>query len=280
MDYAIKKILVPIDFSPNADNALRIAVAMAKRHGAAIHLLNVVPVYTLSPALQVASNMDKQLDLLIKAGQEHLDNYKKDIEREHQLTVTATAEFGAVYGNICNYVVVNHINLVVMGTHGISGWEEFLIGSTAMAVIKECRCPVLTIPHTFLKSGFENVLYPVRNTAGMAEKYQYIRSITEKNNSAIHLLGLIQKNEANNSDLVDQMKKVVDVILDDHDVITYEINYCQNIADKILETAAAREDDLIVIHATLDTDWKEFFSGSYTQQIINHAHVPVLALKF
>jgi nucleotide-binding universal stress UspA family protein len=47
-----------------------------------------------------------------------------------------------------------------------------------------------------------------------------------------------------------------------------------------LATAHQRHADLIVINATLDADWKEFFSGGYTQQIINHANIPVLALRF
>lgn len=279
MNYTLKKILVPIDFSLSAENALRMAVAMAERHDAAIHLLNIVPTSALTPALEIAGRADEQLALLIASAQEHIDNCKGDITADHQLTVTATAEFGAVYSNICNYVIINDIDLVVMGTHGISGWKEFLIGSTAMAVIKGCACPVLTVPHNYLKAVFSSVLYPVRNVEGVAEKYDYVRAIAAINESAIHLLGVVQKAEVSDPDLVTNMKKVIDAILTENDMISYETHFCANIADKILETAHKREDDLILINATLDTDWTELFSGSYTQQIINHAHIPVLALK-
>jgi len=279
MSYAIKNILVPTDFSANANNAMRLAVAIAVRHGAALHLLNIVTAHLSLPSIGAISGAGDELALLIGTAKEHVDNDRAAILKAHELEVTAVAGFGAISTNINAYVITYEIDLVVMGTHGISGWKEFLIGSTAMSVIKESPCPVLTVPVNYLKSTFDKVLYPMRNVERVVVKYNYIKSIVKKNNSDIHLLGVIQNGEIDDHDLINNMKKVIDSILDDMGEVTYEKHFCENIADKILETANSRKDDLMVINATLDTDWKDYFSGSITQQIVNHAMVPVLALK-
>ena len=52
-----------------------------------------------------------------------------------------------------------------------------------------------------------------------------------------------------------------------------------NIAETILRTGEKMNADLIVINATLDTNWYKFFSGSFTQQIVNHSKTPVLSIK-
>lgn len=138
MNYSIKSILAPIDFSEGAENALRLAVAIAERHQASIHLLNIVSAYAIAPALENASHADEQLALLVASAREHLDKYKDDIVRDNHLTVTVTAEFGTVYNNICNYVVVNDIDLVIMGAHGISG-------NYTQQIVNHAPIPVLTL---------------------------------------------------------------------------------------------------------------------------------------
>ena len=68
-------------------------------------------------------------------------------------------------------------------------------------------------------------------------------------------------------------------MLHNNEFISYEIQPCSNIAEKVLQVAAQRNDDIIIINATLDAEWYKFFSGSYTQQIVNHSKIPVLSVK-
>jgi nucleotide-binding universal stress UspA family protein len=279
MNYKIKNILVPTDFSETADNALRVALAIGERHGAIVHLLNVVATHLLLPSMARMSDAGDEMAMLISSSKEQVESYRTNATTAGKANMVIASEFGTVNSNTAAYVDNHQIDLVVIGTHGTSGWKEFFIGSNAMATIKECGCPVLTVPLSFSKSSFDNVLYPIRNVFGVAEKYDYVKGIIEKNDSEVHLLGLIQKEDINDIDLLDKLKLVRDIIIRDKDVITFETSVCENIADNALETAHKRNDDLMVINATLDADWKEYFTGNFTQQIINRARMPILAVR-
>ncbi|MEP7254322.1 MAG: universal stress protein [Ferruginibacter sp.] len=280
MNYQIKNILVPVDFSEAANNALEVALAMANRHKAEIHLLHVVQPQVYADPTGMHGAMPGIDQTLTKDAKENIEKHKAAIQKNSQVVVNTYVEMGNVAICISNYVLNNQKDLVVMGTHGTSGWNEFFLGSNAMATIKECSCPVLTIPPSFKKRTFDSILYPIRNVDGVVEKYDYIKPIVEKNDAKIHLLGVAQLNDKYEvSILTTKLKAVREAILHDSEYISYETHQCENIAGKILEVAHTRNDDIMIINATLDKAWYKFFSGSYTRQIVNHSTIPVLSVK-
>ncbi len=279
-NYQIKNILVPIDFSEASNNALAVALAMAERHQAKIHLLNVVQSQSFIDPVGMHGAMPSIENTYVNDAKENMKKHKQAIERKSQVHVDTHVEIGNIALCISKYVLDNQKDLIVMGTHGTSGWNEFFLGSNAMATIKECTCPVLTIPPSFKKRTFNSVLYPIRNVGGVVEKYDYIKQIVEKNDAQIHLLGVAQLNDEYEASILgNKLKAVRESILHNNDYISYETHQCENIAEKILEVAHKRNDDLIVINATLDKAWYKFFSGSFTQQIVNHSKIPVLSIK-
>ena len=68
-------------------------------------------------------------------------------------------------------------------------------------------------------------------------------------------------------------------IQNNNNPITCEVINCEDIAQKILEIAEKRMDDLMIINATLDKKWYQFFKGNFTQKIVNHSKIPVLSVK-
>ena len=280
MNYKIKNILVPIDFSDIANNALEVALAMATRHNAAIHLLHMVQLQLFAGTAGMGSPAQGLLNTMMDDAVRNIQTHKTAILQQYQLEINTQVEGGNVAVGISNVIINKAIDLVVMGTHGTSGWNEFFLGSNAMATIKVSSCPVLTIPPSFKKRTFDSVLYPIRNVAGVVEKYDYAKPIIEKNDATIHLLGVAQLDDDNEAGILsNSLLAVRDAMLHDNAYISYETHQCENIAQKILEVAHKRNDDIMIITATLDKAWYNFFSGSYTQQIVNHAKIPVLAVK-
>ncbi|MEP7236527.1 MAG: universal stress protein [Ferruginibacter sp.] len=280
MSYVIKNIIVPIDFSETANNALEVALAMAKRHNAEIHLVHVVqPQLNVDPTGMHGAVPALQ-DILLEDANKNINRHKAAIQQNNHLVVNTLVETGSVAICVSKYVLNNQKDLVVMGTHGVSGWNEFFLGSNAMATIKECSCPVLTIPPSFKKRTFDSILYPIRNVEGVVEKYDYVKPIIEKNDAKIHLLGVAQLNDEYEVNMLsNKLKAVREAILHNNEYISYETNQSANIAAKILEVAHERNDDVMIINATLDKAWYKFFAGSYTQQIVNHSKIPVLSVK-
>ncbi len=280
MQYQISNILVPTDFSETANNALQVAIAMAKRHNAQIHLLHVIrPQVNMDP-MGMQTSLTGMETTFIDAATENMQKHRQAIQKNNDVVVNIQVEVGSVAICVSNYALSNQKDLVVMGTHGVSGWNEFFLGSNAMAVIKECFCPVLTIPPSFNKKSFDSILYPIRNVDGVVEKYDYIKPIIEKNDAKIHLLGVAEQNDQYEiTVLTNKLKAVREAILHNNEYISYETHQCDNIAQKVLEVAHERNDDIMIINATLDKKWYNFFSGSFTQQIVNHAKIPVLSVK-
>jgi nucleotide-binding universal stress UspA family protein len=148
-------ILVPIDFSPSSQAALDAASDLAEHFHATLALVNVVPCLSFF-ALTYAIPNDA-LRRKMGAHAEHL-------LAKCQLALTArgvkssySVEFGNdVAGAIIDVAEREHVDMVVISTHGISGWHPFVFGSIAEKVVKLVQCPLLLLhssnPETHSKS--------------------------------------------------------------------------------------------------------------------------------
>jgi len=278
MSYKIKNILVPTDFSEAANNALKVAVAMAKRHHANIHLLHAIQPYLFAGVDEVHGLASFTPLPFVQIANENLEKTKQTILASNNFEVTGHTIVGSVSYSVASLLKIIEFDLIVIGTHGNTGWVEKIIGSNTLSVIKESAIPVLSIPPTFTKITFDSVLYPIRNINGVMEKYDYIKPILEKNNSSIHLLGLKLEGE-NASDIEIKLEKLKETILHDKDFITFQLESATSIPQKIIEVSEKRNDDLMIINATLDKAWYNFFGSSFTQYIISNSKIPVLSVK-
>ncbi|HSQ76385.1 MAG TPA: universal stress protein [Bacteroidota bacterium] len=141
----IRSILVPIDFSVHSKNALKYAVPMARQFGASLHL-----VYVVEPTIYPADLGFGQVVLpgveeeLRQKGAQELQVL---IEREigDRVPATSSVRTGNPHHEILNEAEEKNVDLIIVATHGHSGVEHMLFGSTADRIVRHARCPVLTI---------------------------------------------------------------------------------------------------------------------------------------
>ena len=278
--YEIKKILVPVDFSPIASNALQTAIAICKRQLATLTLIHVIEnSYVLYPpeAGGVAAAI---LPELVKNANDSLSAVTRELRVQHDLVVNHIVQSGNPADEICRWAFHKEIDLIVMGTHGASGLREFFLGSNAYRVVKNSPCPVMTIPGSNQWLDFRKILFPVRMVPHALDKYDNVRPIIRKNGSSLLIAGIVKKNDPTG---FVEMKALVDSvrskIADDEVICGSEVHYCDQVARQVLEISAKEKPDLIVITATLDTSFRDFFLGPYTQDIVNHAQFPVLSIR-
>jgi len=141
----ISQILVPTDFSDNAQHAVDYAVDLAKRCSAKLHLLHtpVVPTYLLmdlsySPGPEAVTR-------ILNDSQEALDAQAKAIADAGVELFTAIRE-GTVHEVIRDYAKEHDVDLVVVGTHGRTGVSKLMYGSVTERVIKTVHTPILVVP--------------------------------------------------------------------------------------------------------------------------------------
>lgn len=280
MNYSIGKILIPTDFSDSANNAMNVALQMAQRQFAEIHLFHIVQLHSLVPPSELQNGYTDFTSIIIRSAMEQMEVLKTEIERNYNFKVFTTVEFGVISINTNDYIRKNEIDLVIIGTHGTSGWKEFFLGSNAMTIVKQVICPILIVPITSSKIDFTSILYPVRNMDGMIEKYDFIRPIIRRNDSYIRLLGVLEESERDMlTQFTERFKVIENMILKELSHVISDVHICKNIADKVLEVADISKADLLVINVNLDNNGSIFSTDTFTQRIVNHAKIPVFCVK-
>lgn len=143
---AIRRILVPTDFSEPAEAALRYARALAEEFGSTLHLMHVVPEPYIYPWGTEISTMPL-VDLLTSSetqAAERLKTLAGDTGTLKDRVKTITA-IGTPVDKILQQVADDGIDLVVMGTHGRGAVGHLLLGSVAERIVRRSAVPVLTV---------------------------------------------------------------------------------------------------------------------------------------
>jgi nucleotide-binding universal stress UspA family protein len=130
------KILCPTDFSEPSYQALKKAMTLASRCNAQLCLLHVVPLQTPTPGEDGFS-----------LAQRHLEELIRDYAPAG-LQVHAVVRKGDVTNAILRLAQNENFDLIVMATHGTTGWRDFVLGSVMDEVVRLAPCPVLTISST------------------------------------------------------------------------------------------------------------------------------------
>ena len=140
----IETILVPTDFSPHAEHALDYAVGLAKTFGARLHLLHA---YSLpAPATFPDSFAIPQSvwDKLREHGTEQLERARERVAADGvECDVEAVGD--PPFPAVVDAAERIGADLIVMGTRGLSGLQQVVLGSVAERTVRMAPCPVLTV---------------------------------------------------------------------------------------------------------------------------------------
>jgi nucleotide-binding universal stress UspA family protein len=140
----INNILAPIDFSDYSKNALKYAAEFAKEFNAKLYLIYVVEpmIYPADFSMGQIAIPSMDIDLHARA-EEELKNLAKSIDSG--LKVEIMVKTGKPFVEIIETAKEKDIDLIIIATHGHTGVEHLLFGSTAEKVVRKAPCPVLTL---------------------------------------------------------------------------------------------------------------------------------------
>jgi nucleotide-binding universal stress UspA family protein len=142
---ALKKILAAVDYSEPSRVALEYGRNLARSYDATLHVLHVVEDVTMRYAGEFMTALpDVQKDLE-KAAQLGMDKLITEDDRKTLRLVTVVETHFTAAGGITEYAKVNHIDLIIVGTHGRGALKQFILGSAAERVVRTAPCPVLTV---------------------------------------------------------------------------------------------------------------------------------------
>ena len=150
-----KKVLFCTDFSENADYAFEFAYGIAKRDEGLLYILHVIPD---NPHQTFAENFLTKGDLekIQKSIEEYLDdNYAERYTKKigNEITYELVTRSGREDNEILKFAEQEHVDIIVMGTHGRTGIEHVVFGSVAEKVLRHSPFPVFIIPDREKLSG-------------------------------------------------------------------------------------------------------------------------------
>jgi nucleotide-binding universal stress UspA family protein len=144
--FALRRILVPIDFSKCSLAGLKYAAALARRFGARVRLVHVV--FPYSTVFQF-DRMTGDLASLVKKAKKEAERQLLKIRRSTILRDIPTESVvlsGSTVDEICAESARSDVDLVVASTHGRTGFTHVMLGSVAEHVIRYSESPVLVVP--------------------------------------------------------------------------------------------------------------------------------------
>ncbi len=163
MEPEIKKILVPIDFSDYSKSALRYAVNFVKQFNSELILIYVVEPVIYPPDFSMGQIAIPSVDLeMDKRAAEELNKLaKKEIPGE--IRVKFLVKTGKPFIEIIETASEEDIDLIIIATHGHTGVEHILFGSTAEKVVRKAPCPVLTLREPLKGYSFKDEIKKLKD---------------------------------------------------------------------------------------------------------------------
>jgi nucleotide-binding universal stress UspA family protein len=141
----IKKILLPTDFTQGALAALPYAVDLAKSYGAKLYFIHVIYDMNAATGLHVPHvSLDAMYEEMQNGAEKEIRNFGSEITEGLKEVETRVIR-GVPYEEILSFASENGIDMIIMGTHGRSGLDRVIFGSTAEKVVRNAICPVLTV---------------------------------------------------------------------------------------------------------------------------------------
>jgi len=281
----VKKILVPTDFSEQANYALDFAYQIAKKSKAEIILVNVVDYPGLSTVwgggMNVIGGAEPPLDNLDESFINNLlDRSKEEMKsmirkiNVDEVIIQHNVEVGNPYFVITEKIEQENINLVIMGSRGTGGLEEVLIGSNTEKVVRHSKCPVITIKKKRDFSEIINIAFASTFTGNQSHVVEELFKLQEIFQAK---LNLVKINTPNNFESNRSIKKCLDDFVEKYQVKNYSVNIYNDFTEEDGITGFAEDinADMIALATHGRTGLMHLLSGSIAEDIVNHAKRPV-----
>ena len=142
---SFKKILSPVDFSAPSNEAINVAVDMASRFGAELLFVYIVPEIPVLPDASYVFKEHKYEEQLHDDARQRLNSL---VQQSSKHGVKATAEVGTANDAAMEIIRIgeqNGADLIVVATHGMSGWHQLVFGSVTEKIVRVAKCPVLIL---------------------------------------------------------------------------------------------------------------------------------------
>ncbi len=272
----MKRILVPTDFSSQAENALKVAAQMATKYNSEIYVLHSseMPLHLSTTAGH--GGMPESL-FFIKLAEKQFEELLKKPYLEN-IRIHEAIGHGEVYSDINEAVEKKEIDFIIMGSHGISGFREMFIGSNTEKVVRTANIPVLVIKNHREDYDIDNFVFATNFSEECKDPILRAQKFAQVVGAKMHLLYVNTPSGFKTSAEADDMMQD---FVNGMNLENYTLNiYNDTSVEKgILNFAKNTKANLIGMSTHGRKGISHFFNGSISEDLVNHANMPVITFK-
>lgn len=270
-------ILVPIDFSTDSVHALEYGIEVANALNFDLRLIHV----KRKNADYDSSINLSDFDEVLRAG--IIDNFEKLII-QYKGRLKGIFDYkireGRIYTEICNQAKYADSEFIIMGTHGVSGFEERWMGSNAFRVVSHASCPVLSTRYDFPMRPIKHIVLPIDKTDDTRLKVPFVAKLALTFKAKVSVIDVRDNNRiSTRKKLNEYMAQVMGYLQRKNIECERASLKGSHISDVIIEYALINDADLIAIMNDRNEKSSRILLGHTAQQMVNHSPIPVLSFN-
>jgi nucleotide-binding universal stress UspA family protein len=285
----MKRILVPTDFSKQADYAFELACQIAEKTGAdliGLHVLDYTGLFDYSagsgayPILGSPAGIEydeRLLDTLYNTAKDKFQTYIEKY-KDRNVAITPKVKLGNTYHYITEEVEQEKTDLLIMGSQGASALEEALIGSTTEKVVRNSKCPVLTVKSKTNLRDIRDIAFASNFTEDESHVAEDLKKLQEVFEACLHLVYINTPNEFTTT-------REIHTRIQNFIQINTLPNCTTNVyndkveEDGIIYFAEDMDADMIALATHGRSGLMHLLSGSIAEDVVNHANRPVWTFR-
>lgn len=274
----MKRILVPYDFSKVSEHALDFACQIADKEASEIMLLHVIEHPTADSYKTLGiQDMDPMEQLYIKKMYETVQSKLSDVVSAAKYTdekITTKIQLGNPFNTIIDQVTDENASLLVVGTDGSDGLNEFFVGSNAEKIVRKATCPVITVQNKCELEPIEKIVF--------ASDFQhtdddFVTQLKDLQKTFEAQLNIVKINTPASFTSTRHDKKQMEEFVAKYSIenCTIDIYNYKNEEDGIVLYAEDAGADMIALGTHQRKGVGHFLAGSIAEDVVNHSQIPV-----
>ena len=276
----MKKIIVPIDFSKHSEYAIEMASILAKKYKAEILALHMLEI-SETVLTQTSSRVNEKAAYFLRLAEQKFEEFL-DKDYLKGVNVIPVIKHYKVFSEVSDIAHDHSVDLIVMGSHGVSGLSEVFVGSNTEIVVRHSDIPVLVVKQKPKASSFKNVLFACNFSKECIEPYKRASKLFKILDANMQLVYINTPAEEFRSSIemgqnVSEFLKEADGNLNRLEDVHYFSDY--TIEKGILNYSNLINADLIAVPTHGRRGLAHFFEGSISEDLANHAKRPVITFK-
>lgn len=280
-------LLVPTDFSPTADNALRYAIELAKRMDSDVTIFHAYHFVSGGMGGSVAPTEFEQQVMLENEEEvkQSLEELRAKFAKEHYLTdgkplrIHTQSVFGLATDAVKEAAASNQYSMIVMGTKGASGLAEVVWGSITAGVIDHVDLPLIAVPHDAQFEGLNSIVYATNFDANDVDIIDGLRDFAACFDAEIVVVHVVRKAADG-----DHAGEKMDTLQNNYwftpvDKMDFELIRDHSVEHGLMRYVKDHNISMVAVMPQQRGFFGKMFHASVSKALAHHAEKPLLILR-